>query len=277
MKLRSLVVGACVLVAIGWLAWLGVRRHRDRFHYYVSGPDAALARQLAGSGYAQHALTTAEGVRLQLLLRPPPNDGDPLLVLFPGNVDHQLRTGMPLLEGLRAGRSAGALVVSYRGFDGSTGTPGPRAAAHDARAVLDYVDRELGVRADRLVLVGYSMGSGIALRAAAELAQRGRPPGLLLLMSPFYQLEVEPAGALGWSLPSETYTVQEVIPYLRSRTLVVAGGADSALPVAQHARPLTAALGARATYIELPGAEHADYLQDPQVFERLAPLVWQGF
>jgi pimeloyl-ACP methyl ester carboxylesterase len=277
MKLRRMAVSACLLAALGCLVWLGARRHRDRFHYYVSGPDPALAKLAADSGYAPHALTTAQGVQLQLLLRPPPAESDPLLVLFPGNVDHQLRTGVPLLERLRAGRSAGGLVVSYRGFDGSTGTPGPRAAAHDARAVLDYVDRELGVHAERVLLVGYSMGSGIALRAAAELAQRGRPPGLLLLLSPFYELELEPAGLLGPILPSETYTVQEVIPYLRSRTLVVAAGADSALPVAQHARPLSAALGQRATYLELPGAEHADYLQDAQVFERLAPLVWQGF
>jgi pimeloyl-ACP methyl ester carboxylesterase len=276
MKPRSLAVCACVLAVVGCLVWLGARRHRDRFHYYVSGQDPALANTLAGTGYAAHTLTTADGERLQLLLRPVPAPGDPLLVLFPGNVDHQLRSGVPLLERLRAGRPAGALVVSYRGFDGSTGTPGPRAAAHDARAVLEYVDRELGVHAQRLVIVGYSMGSGVALRAAAELAQRGREPGALVLLSPFWELELEPAGPLGVLLPSETYTVEEVLPYLRSRTLVVGAARDTALPVADHARKLRAALGPRATYLELPGKEHADYLDDAASMQRIAALIWHA-
>ena len=274
MKLRTVALGSLVLAAAGSLIWLGMRRHRDRFQYHLSGRDPQLAQTLAASGYEPYEVSTAPGVRLQLALRRPAADSDPFLLLFPGNAERQLAPAVPILEGLRGGRAAGAAVVSYRGFEGSTGTPSPRAAAHDARALIDHLDRELGVRGKRLILVGYSMGSGIALRGAAELAQRGREPGALVLLSPFWILELGPAGFWGPLLPSELYTVEEVVPFLRSRTIVVGAGQDSALPVAHHARPLAAALGARAHYWELPGAEHASYLEDASVFKRLAELLW---
>jgi pimeloyl-ACP methyl ester carboxylesterase len=276
MNLRSWVLGALVLAAASCLLWLGARWHRDRFHYYTSGADPQLADKLVGSGYELRELTSAASVRIQLLLRRPPSEDDPLLLLFPGNAERQLSTGIPLLEGLRDGHAAGAVVVSYRGFDGSTGTPNPRALAHDARAVLEYLERELGISGKRLILVGYSMGSGIALHAAAEMAQRGHAPAALVLMSPFWTLEIEPAGLFGPFLPSDRYTAEEVVPYLRSRTLVVGGAEDGALPVAQHARPLAAALGARGQYVELPHAGHADYLDDRAALARIAALIWQA-
>ena len=276
MKHRRLALGSLLLVAVGILLWLAARRHHERFHYYVSGPDPQLAKALAGSGYERVALSPEPSVRIQLLLRRPPSERDPLLVLFPGNAEQQLATGIPLLEGLRAGHAAGAAIVSYRGFDGSTGTPSPRAAAHDARVLLEYLERELGVSGKRLIMIGYSMGSGIALRAAAEQAQRGHEPASLVLLSPFWMLEIEPAGLLGSLMPSERYTVEEVIPYLRSRTIVIGAAEDSALPVAQHARPLSAAIGARAQYLELPHVGHVDYLGDKAALARIAELIWQA-
>jgi uncharacterized protein len=278
MRLKSLALGSLVLAAAGsllWLAALGARRHRDRFHYHVSGADPQLASALAGSSYERRELTTAPGVTLQLIVRRPASDEEPFLLLFPGNAERQLSTGLPIVESLRANHPAGAAVVSYRGFEGSTGTPSPRAAAHDTRALLEYLHRELGISGKRLILVGYSLGSGIAVRAAAELAQRGQEPMALVLMSPFWRLEVGPAGWLGPLLPSEYYTVEEVIPYVRSRTLILGAGKDGALPVAKHAQPLAAALGARARYVELPDAGHADYLQDASVMQRVARWLWE--
>ena len=275
MKLRSLALGSLVLAAAGSLLWLGARRHRDRFQYHTSGSDAQLASVLTGSSYERREVMTAPGVTLQLIVRRAPSDSDPFLVLFPGNAERQLSPSLPIVESLRANHAAGAAVVSYRGFEGSTGTPSPRAAAHDARAVLDYLHRELGISGKRLILIGYSMGSGIALRIAAELAQRGQEPMALVMLSPFWRLELGPAGWLGPLLPSEFYTVEEVIPYLRSRAVIVGGAQDGALPVAKHARPLVAALGGRARYAELQGAGHADYLQDRSVMDRIARLLWE--
>lgn len=72
---------------------------------------------------------------------------------------------------------AHTIVVDYRGFGGSTGFPSEEGIAEDARATLRWLRQRVDASA-KIYIFGQSLGSGIAVRLAAEMSgwhMEGRP------------------------------------------------------------------------------------------------------
>ena len=59
----------------------------------------------------------------------------------------------------------------YRGFGGLDGVPSEAGLAADARAAYDYLRDRLRIPAERIVIFGWSLGSGVAVRLAADVPQ----------------------------------------------------------------------------------------------------------
>jgi pimeloyl-ACP methyl ester carboxylesterase len=129
---------------------------------------------------------------------------------------------------------ADVVAFHYRGYRPSTGSPSAKALLADAPLVFDgAVDR---VKPDRTVVVGFSIGSGIA----ASLAKRRSFDGLILV-TPFdslkkvasdaypwlpvgllFQHEIDAAGALdGSNIPVAIVSAErdEIIPPARTEAL----------------------------------------------------------
>lgn len=68
--------------------------------------------------------------------------------------------------------SANVLVIDYRGFADSEGSPSEEGLQWDARAAWDWVAHE-GASAKDVLIVGQSLGTGVAAGLAAELATEG--------------------------------------------------------------------------------------------------------
>jgi pimeloyl-ACP methyl ester carboxylesterase len=269
------VVLAASLGSAALVASFIEKRNLGRFHYDLSPADPKLPSLAREHGYTVHELDVAPETRLRGIVRPSGSAKDPFVLFFPGNVAQQLAVSLPILEALRADGPAGLAMFAYRGIDGSTGRPSVETAPTDAGAQANYLRKNLGVSSSRLVLVGYSMGSGIALRLAAELAAAAQPPAAVILLSPYWTLDLTRASTLGALLSSETYVVEDVIARVTFPLLVVAGARDDALPLEHHAHVLVRALGSRAQYWELPGANHHDYLSDPALLQRIAAFARQ--
>lgn len=86
------------------------------------------------------------------------------------------------------------LVLDYRGYGKSTGTIKSESQLHlDAQAVYDYAQAQLNT--DEIVIVGRSIGTGVAARLAAE-----NLPKMLILETPYY------------SFPDLVKTIYPVVP-----------------------------------------------------------------
>lgn len=72
------------------------------------------------------------------------------------------------------------LVYDYGGYGKSTGRPSEKRCYEDARAMWTWLTREKGIPPDRIVLVGRSLGSGVAAQLATEVE-----PGAVVLESAF--------------------------------------------------------------------------------------------
>ena len=73
-------------------------------------------------------------------------------------------------------------MVSARGYGGSTGSPSETALVADGRLAYGWL-RNKGIEANRIVVFGESLGTGIAVQLAASL-----PVAAIILDSPYSAL-----------------------------------------------------------------------------------------
>jgi len=136
-------------------------------HRLVYLPDATLYATPAALGldFQERWIATADGVRLHAWWIPGPREAPAVLFLHgnAGNISHRLDTIRLLAE-----LGVGVLIVDYRGYGRSGGTPDEQGSYEDARAALAHLSRELGVPAERVVVFGRSLGGGIASWLAAH-------------------------------------------------------------------------------------------------------------
>jgi len=94
----------------------------------------------------------------------------PLTVFFHGNaelIDHQ-----ESILRIYLSRGISVLLVEYRGYGTSDGTPSEKHIVADALAIMKDVLRRAEVDASRLVLHGRSIGGGMAAQVALQVTPR---------------------------------------------------------------------------------------------------------
>lgn len=172
-------------------------------------------------------LTTSDGVSTSALYFAAKDiKEDPTLVVFHGNGE-SLRSAAPLGEALWAA-GAGVMLVEYRGYGTSTGSPSEEGLYLDAEAALDKLER-LGVPKDHTVLMGISLGTGVA----AEMALRGKGKRLVLV-APYTSIpEVAsrwvPILPTSWIVRDHFDTLKKA-PSIGISTLIVHGTDDEVIP-----------------------------------------------
>jgi uncharacterized protein len=183
------------------------------------------------------------------------------VIVFPGNAGN--RSGrLALARGLTA-RGLSVLLFDYRGYGGNPGKPTEEGLTYDARAALDLIDGPV-------VYFGESLGAAVA----AELATYRAPKGLVL-RSPFTSLAAVGSHHYPWlpvrMLLQDKYPVLERVSAVDVPAVVVLGTADSVVPAAQSREVASAA---RATLVEIGGADHNDEVlsSGPQVIDAIVSV-----
>jgi uncharacterized protein len=123
-----------------------------------------------------------------------------------------------------AQQGAGVLAVSWRGYGGSAGSPSETGFREDARRALAWLATR-GVSNDRIILLGESLGTGIAVMTASELAGQGKPVKALILDSPYDSIQAI-AQARFWWLPvgllmRDPFRADLAAPQVRSPVLAL--------------------------------------------------------
>jgi uncharacterized protein len=171
-------------------------------------------------------LTSADGEKL-IAWYLPPQGTKRIVIYFQGNAG--------ALD-LRAGRfkwlttdGTGLLALSYRGYGGSTGKPTEAGLITDATAAYDFAIARYP--AERIVLWGESLGTGVAVALAAE-----RPVGGIILDAPFTSAADVGAAAypflpVHWFM-KDPFHSEERILRVEAPLLVLHGELDRIVPIA---------------------------------------------
>jgi uncharacterized protein len=200
-------------------------------------------------GFQPIAYHTDDGLELQAGYRPAAL-GMPTLLFFHGNaVDWQSTkhtTEMAVAQGY------GVLAAEYRGYGGNPGSPSEQGLYRYGRAALAWL-LDQGVPAGQIVLVGNSLGSGVATQLAGEVPARA-----LVLVSPFKSMTATAANTypyvpVDWLLADRFENIAK-IGHATMPVLVIHGEVDELIPV-DHARQLAAA-NRMARLVVLPGLGH---------------------
>jgi fermentation-respiration switch protein FrsA (DUF1100 family) len=171
-------------------------------------------------------LKTEDGESL-LAWRIPPAAGRPVILYFHGNAG-----GLDLrVERFRAMAKAGMglLAIEYRGYASSTGSPTERGLKLDGEAAYAAAIAS-GVLPERIVPLGESLGSGIAVALAAR-----HEVGALVLDSPYSSI-ADVAAATYWFVPvrallRDPFHNDLLIGSVKAPTLIVHGTKDLVTPL----------------------------------------------
>ncbi|KAG6832021.1 hypothetical protein H0H92_006057 [Tricholoma furcatifolium] len=106
----------------------------------------------------------------------------PTILFFHGNAATRAFKARVLhYEAYSSRLGANVLAIDYRGFADSTGTPSETGLVTDAHAAWDWL-LQLGTKEDDILIVGHSLGTGVASQLAAQLSEEGfKPRGVVLL------------------------------------------------------------------------------------------------
>ena len=170
-----------------------------------------------------------------------------------------------------------AYSFDYRGYGQSSGWPTEQGLYLDASAVWDAVRKREQTSAKQIILVGYSLGTGIA----SELATRV-DPGAVMMFAPYSSMPdvVSENPDFGYYSPFLFYSFPtlEYLLHIPSSCILVAHGArDTIIPLANSQR-IVAALSARKNFqmLEDSEADHVNIFQRDLAF-MIDQLLQCGF
>ena len=228
-------------------------------------PDIAAA---AITGLQAVAIESEDGLDLTHWYRPPATSGGPVVVLFHGNAGHigdRAAKYRPLFEA-----GFGVFLAEYRGYGGNPGSPTEEDLTADGHSVLTFLAGQ-GVAPERTVVYGESLGTGLAVKMAAD-----RPVAGLVLEAPPGSI-AEVAQAHYWYVPAkwliwDKWNVIDLLDRVDAPLLLLHGDADRTVPVRFGRRVYEAATGEKAA-VFVPGGGHVDLYDHPGVTERVIDFI----
>src|SRR5258708_27838450 len=216
-----------VVVAVGYLGGLVAVFLMQRTFLFPIPQAIRTAPDAAGFPEAEeHILTTADGERV-IVWHVPAKPGHQVVIYFPGNGDF-LAGLVGRFRGITSD-GTGLVALSYRGYAGSSGAPSEGGLLWDAAAAYAFAAARYS--ADRFVLWGFSLGSGVAVALAAD-----QPVGKLVLEAPYTSIADIAAAAFPilparWLLRDQFHS-DERIAGVTAPLLIMHGGKDSTICIA---------------------------------------------
>ena len=248
-----IAAGIALFAGLAYLLLLALIWTQQRRLLFPASSLRTSVAQAGLTGFQDVVIETSDGEKLVGWWLPPA-PGRALLLYFHGNggslLNRRERARMLTQDG------RGLLIVSYRGYSGSTGSPSEAGLRLDAEAARRWLS---SYEPRRIVLYGESLGTGVAVWLATETEVGG-----VILDAP-YTSTADIAKGLFPYLPvtllmRDQFRSIDRIARLRMPLLVIHGDRDGVVPIA-----LSDALFQMANepkrYVMLPGVEHEGVLE----------------
>ena len=255
-----LIVVAALVVGIPAAAWLA----QERLIFF---PQPLNATTHLPAHAKPLEVVAADGTRLAGFEIAASSQPSPMLIYFGGNAEEISWT----LADARWPRGWSIAGLNYRGYGRSEGKPGEQELVSDALALFDTLARRPDVDARRIVVVGRSLGTGVAARVAAE-----RPVAGAVLISPYDSLVEIGRGHYPWLpvswLLKHRFDSVAAVKTAQVPLLTIVGTADGVIPLARS-RVLHEAWPGPKRWLALEGAGHNDISTSPGYWDGIGQFV----
>ncbi|WP_462321737.1 alpha/beta hydrolase [Halochromatium sp.] len=220
-----------------------------------------------GLDYEEVQLTAEDGVSLHgwLVAPPEPRRSPPRTLLFfhgnAGNISHRGESIAIFTDlGLEV------LIIDYRGYGRSSGSPSQRGLYRDAAAAWHWLTQARAIPPEDIVIFGRSLGGAVAAWLAAQTSPAG-----LILESSFDRLQSladTHYPLLSRLIPLRVeFPAVEQIASVRCPVLVLHSPDDEIVP-ARLGRRLYEAASAPKRFVELRGGHNEGFLRSQPQYQQ---------
>lgn len=167
--MRLILVGFATCIGIYLFLLLLLYIFQRQFLYFPdqSSPTASYLDQMAVEAVI---IRSGPDGDLRSIWREPEAADSPVMLLFHGNAGSHYHR-IPIYQAL-AQNGAAVLGVGYPGYGGNAGTPSETELFQAAQANYDWLIHK-GIKPGRIIIIGESLGSGVAARLASQNAAAG--------------------------------------------------------------------------------------------------------
>lgn len=248
-----MLLDVLIPVAVVYACVLGlVFVFQSRLVYYPQiGRAVTVTPQAYGLAFESVELATEDGEKLHAWWVPAAGARGTVLMFHgnAGNISHRLDY---LLMFSRLGYST--LIMDYRGYGNSTGSPTEEGTYRDALAAWRYLTEKRGVRPADIVVFGESLGGAVA----SWLAARHRPRALVLAST--FTSVTDLGAQVYWLLPVRLlsrfrYDNFANLKAIRSPVLIAHSRDDDIVPFA-HGQKLFDAASEPKQFLETRGGHN---------------------
>ncbi len=150
-----------------------------------------------------------------------PEEKPGLIFFFGGNAEEVSH----MIERVRHYEGWATVLINYRGYGKSEGRPGEKKLNSDALEVYDHFSSRDDIDPEKIVIMGRSLGTGVATHLAYHRQNRG-----LILISPFTSIlslaqRMFPVLPVKWLL-RHPFNSLEKAPHIRTPLFVILGSED---------------------------------------------------
>ena len=263
-----------------------------------TGREAVLTPQSYGMRFESLQIQTADGETLHAWWVPA-EDARGVVLFFhgnAGNISHRLDY-LQMFHRLRYS----TLIVDYRGYGRSTGTPSEAGTYRDAEAAWDYLRHARLALPRDVVIAGESLGGAVATWLAAEISliPDPSPEGRREDRAPAFPLEERTKAGMGpravvlfstftsvtdlgaqvyWFLPVRLlsrigYDNRENLKRIRAPVFIAHSRDDDIVPYA-HGKRLFEAAGEPKAFLEMRGGHNDGFIfTQPEWVAQLAAFL----
>jgi len=258
----SSILKILVGVAIGVPLFMWVFQERMLFF-----PRPLDSRPTPRPNVEEVGIVAADGVRLRGWLVKGDGAPAPLVIYFGGNAEEV--SWLADLADHFAGWSL--LLVNFRGYGESEGKPGEKELLEDGLVIYDYAKQRREVDSKRIVAMGRSLGSGVAVHLAAHRRLRG-----VILVSPYDSI-VEVAKRHYPFLPvslmlRHRFDSLSRAPQIAAPLLCLVATEDRVIPAA-NSRALFETWRGTKTWHEVPRSDHNSISGEPGYWRSISDFL----
>nr|CAG4645679.1 EOG090X09ZU [Lynceus sp. MCZ IZ 141354] len=245
---------------------------------YVANPS------LVGLRYENVFLKSQDGTKLHAFFVKAPGEtlGNEPTVMFlhgnAGNIGHRVPNARGLCTELRCN----VLLLEYRGYGLSGGTPSENGLYRDAQAGLDYLLSREDIDKSKLYIFGRSLGGAVAVEIASR-AQNSSSICCVLLENTFTSIPAMALHLFPWKpikyLPrwfhKNKFDSHSKIMRLHPPVVMIAGLKDQLVPPIMMNELFERCGSQSKCLLKIPGGDHNNSWSQPHYYRRLASAIQQ--
>ncbi|KAL2350681.1 BEM46 family protein-like protein [Cryomyces antarcticus] len=191
-----------------------------------------------------------------------------------GNIGHRI----PIARALEGNSGCNVLMLQYRGYGLSTGTPDEKGLTIDAQTGLDYIRQRAELRGTKILVYGQSLGGAVSIRLVAKNQAQGDIAGMIL-ENTFLSIRklipsaFPPAKYLA-PLCHQLWPSEEVLPQItKVPVLFLSGLRDEIVPPTHMKQLYDVCRAEPKIWKELPNGSHNDTVAEPGYFQYIEEFI----